>query len=216
VIALSAQDLRDYADSRALLCLASDDRKGYRAACTELLNRFGRSEDIQPAGLAAWFCVLAEGAVEDLEPVLKLARRCAARAPQDGTLGLAVRAVLYRAGRFEEAIEQLIEANGLRDQARTSPAYSRYFLAMAHHRLGHEAEARRWMTEANAQAECELAPVADGTGQPAPWNRRLTLQRLRREAETLLDASPQPPSDTKRLQPPNPGAGSNAGATETP
>jgi hypothetical protein len=209
VIALSGQDPRDYADSRALLCLGCDDRTGYRAACTELLNRFGASEDIWPAGLAAWSCVLAEGVGADLEAVLALARRVAAWEPKEAHWGQTVGAALYRAGQFDEAIEQLIAADRLPDQGRTSPAYRRYFLAMAHHRLGHDTEARRWMTEANAQAQRELKGLADGTGKPPPWNRRLTLQHLRRQAESLLGAPPQPPSDTKRPQPPNLDAGSN-------
>jgi hypothetical protein len=87
---------------------------------------------------------------------------------------------------------------------------------MAHSWLGHDAEALRWMTEANAQMERELTPVTGGTGQPAPWNRRLTLQVLRREAESLLGANPQSSFGTKRAQPPNSGAASNASATLAP
>ena len=52
-------------------------------------------------------------------------------------------AVLYRAGRFEEAVRQLkrsVEVHG----AGGTP-YDALFLAMAHHQLGHADQARRWL-----------------------------------------------------------------------
>jgi tetratricopeptide (TPR) repeat protein len=77
------------------------------------------------------------------------------------TLGV----VHYRAGRYEEAIaalqQSLAAANGLFD------AYNQFFLAMAHGRLGHHDDARkwydrgvRWLADQNgldARATAELA-----------------------------------------------------------
>src|SRR5205807_850000 len=68
-----------------------------------------------------------------------------------------------------------------------STAYARFFLAMAHQRLGHGEEARRWLSEAVRVADQELAAKS-----PPPWNRRVTLQILRREAEGLIGRSPLP------------------------
>ena len=51
-------------------------------------------------------------------------------------------------------------------------------------RLGHAAEATKWLKKAideidrPAQEKSQAAPI--------PWNRRLTLQLLHREAEELL------------------------------
>jgi hypothetical protein len=63
-------------------------------------------------------------------------------------------------------------------------AYIGYFLAMAHHRLGHAEQARHWLDKASRQGE--RPKPAKTSGAPFPWNRRLTLQLLRREAEQLL------------------------------
>src|SRR5262245_13920490 len=52
-------------------------------------------------------------------------------------------AALYRAGRYDEAIRRLEE--GIRLQGGESLPVDWAFLAMAHHRLGHRAEARRWL-----------------------------------------------------------------------
>jgi hypothetical protein len=51
---------------------------------------------------------------------------------------------------------------------------------MAHQRAGHAAEARQWLDKAIRQMEQDIQ-AAD-----LMWNRRLTLQLLRREAESLV------------------------------
>src|SRR5437016_4712423 len=58
------------------------------------------------------------------------------------------------------------------------------FLAMAHARLGHAAEARQWLEEAAAWMEEPLQRKP--WENPLPWDQRLILQRLRREAEALV------------------------------
>lgn len=67
----------------------------------------------------------------------------------------------------------------------TSPVYSWFFLAMTHHRLGHDDETRAWLQKAIDQAEHEIQ------GNP-PWNRRATLKLLRDEAEALLNGMEVP------------------------
>ena len=67
----------------------------------------------------------------------------------------------------------------------TSPAYTWFFLAMAHKRLGHDDQAHEFLTKAIKRSDEELLPKAN-----ASWNRRLTLQLLRREAEGVLGVTP--------------------------
>jgi hypothetical protein len=52
-------------------------------------------------------------------------------------------AALHRAGRFQEAISRLEE--GIRKRDGTSLPQDWAFLSMAHQRLGHRREARRWL-----------------------------------------------------------------------
>jgi hypothetical protein len=65
---------------------------------------------------------------------------------------------------------------------------------MAHHRLGHRDEARRWLDKAvqgtREALKTSAEPRADAGNSdgviPPNWSRRLTLQLLRREAERLI------------------------------
>ena len=90
-------------------------------------------------------------------------------------------AVLFRAGRFNDALEHLNKAAKLQDYKRSSPAYGWYFLAMTHHKLGHQAEAKQWFDKA---VECTDNVLDENSA--VRWNRRLTLELLRSEAEDLL------------------------------
>src|SRR5262249_53932058 len=56
------------------------------------------------------------------------------------TLGVA----RYRAGQLEQAIQALDRSRQLR---REDDSYNTFFLAMAHRRLGHKAEAARWYSQ---------------------------------------------------------------------
>ena len=56
---------------------------------------------------------------------------------------------------------------------------------MAQHRLGHAAEAASWLEKAMKEID-QPSPKAAQAPATIPWNRRLTSQLLRREAEELL------------------------------
>jgi eukaryotic-like serine/threonine-protein kinase len=93
------------------------------------------------------------------------------------TLGVA----LYRAGRHEEAIHRLEEAIQLRS-GKSVPKHW-YFLALAHHRLGHREEARRWLARFRNR-------------QPSAFWAELEIRRLRSKAEALVLYDPIFPADS--------------------
>ena len=111
-------------------------------------------------------------------------------------------AVLYRAGRHEEAIEWLTELDrplGNSDtEAISSAAYIWYFLAMVHQRAGNETQARQYLNKANQWSE----EVLDDELNPPAWNRRATLELLRNQTESLLAGrnAVLQPSDKKSPQ----------------
>jgi serine/threonine protein kinase/WD40 repeat protein/tetratricopeptide (TPR) repeat protein len=179
----------------ALARLGSGDRSGYRRVCAETLERFARTTNAEAANFVAWVCVLGPEAVRDLEEAVRLAARAASADPKNDAYQVTLGAALYRAGRFQEAVQRLEQAVNPKEADPTkvmqySPAYCWLFLAMAHQRLGHAAEAGRWLDKAvqwiKRQAK-EPSNPAEGT-----WYRRLTLQLLCREAEALLN---QPAAD---------------------
>jgi serine/threonine protein kinase/tetratricopeptide (TPR) repeat protein len=173
----------------ALLHLANGDREKYQSDCAELLKRFSDTNDALTANFAAWTCALAPQAVLELEPAAELARRAVEADPDSalfvGTLG----AILLRAGRLEEALEKLEQADRLAqkaDERQSSPAYTWFFLAMAQQRMGHPDRAREWFDKAIEHSDKILGQHAAGNVL-VPWNRRLTLHLLRTEAEELLE-----------------------------
>jgi serine/threonine protein kinase/WD40 repeat protein/tetratricopeptide (TPR) repeat protein len=173
--------------SRAMLYLRDGNQGGYREICSDMLQRFGEG--------AAWTCTLTPHSGADPDRVVDLAEKLLAKSSRDHWHGTQVGAALYRAGRFEEAVKQLTEATELSAHPyRTNMLHTWFFLAMAHQRLGHAEEARRWLDKAIQGTQEALKPAAGPPGKSANpdgvlgpnWSRRLTLQLLRREAEQLI------------------------------
>jgi tetratricopeptide (TPR) repeat protein len=142
---------------------------------------------------ACWACSLAPDAVDDFVKAVGLAERVVKRADKTEQDSLDLGAVLYRAGRFEEAIERLYELVSTWEKEgrwlnpkEMSPSYACFFLAMAHHQLGRHEQAMKWLDKAIEQAERERADIPYWW-----WNRRLTLELFEAEARQLLGVSDQ-------------------------
>jgi tetratricopeptide (TPR) repeat protein len=176
---------------RSLMVLAQGDIEGYRQSCQGMLEHFGQTEEQGTAHWVAWTCVLASNAAEDLDQVVKLAEQGSGRDDMSDQYLNTLGAILYRAGRFDEAVQQLSALTSAWEQGRgfstgTSPGYTWFFMAMAHHQLGNSDEAKSWFDKAVQRAEQEM--------QSAPsWNRQLTLQLLRKESEPLINGEEVPP-----------------------
>jgi tetratricopeptide (TPR) repeat protein len=177
---------------RALLCLRDGNLDGYRKVCSDMLERFGKADYADASGEPAWTCVLAPNAGADPAKLVSLAEKVLAKGPKGHWQFNLLGAALYRAGCFDEAVKRLTEATALNaDPFRSNMLYTWFFLAMAHQRLGHADEARRWLDKATQATEDALKPPAEPPGKsvnatgviPPNWNRKLTLQLLRREAQ---------------------------------
>jgi tetratricopeptide (TPR) repeat protein len=173
--------------SRAMLHLRDGNQDGYRKVCLDMLQRFGMG--------ATWTCTLSPNCGTDPARVVSLAEKILAELPRNHWHVNQLGAALYRAGRFEEAVKPLTEATKLNaDPCRTNMLHTWFYLAMAHHRLGHTDEARRWLEKAVKGTEEALKPIVEPQGKstnvngviPPNWHRKLTLQLLRREAEKLI------------------------------
>jgi WD40 repeat protein len=168
---------------RVLLRLARGDESAYSEAGRELIEGFEAGELVpRIANNIAWACALGSRAVADYSRAVHLAEIATASRPVSGRLNT-LGAILYRAGRFEEAIQKLTRSVEL--QGNSGAPHDTLFLAMAHHRLGHAEEARRWL---------RLGMVVDPVSrrEPAPrgdtsWIGRLELTILRREASIMIE-----------------------------
>jgi len=172
---------------RALVCAAMGDQAAYRAACTDLAKHFALPGDHQTAGMVVWSCALAPDAVADFTVVVALATRTADSDPEFAQFVQALGAILLRAGRYEEAIRKLDAVDQIQKRGGTHatlPAYTWFFMAMAHHRLHHRAEAKKWL--AAACKEMDRCLQTNAYEVNFHWPRRATLMILRREAEALI------------------------------
>jgi serine/threonine protein kinase/WD40 repeat protein/tetratricopeptide (TPR) repeat protein len=178
---------------QAVACLKAGDAAGYRAACAGMAERLPRGDPklshhesnsaarattLGPDATADWARALAWtdhalarlAEIEKARPALKeLVRR--ERHRFLSTRG----AVLYRAGRFEEAVKVLREAMSLHPDG--GEAYGWLFLALAEHRLGQAAAARAAAAKARAvprpdtgwdRAEVELLTAELDAALPPP------------------------------------------------
>jgi hypothetical protein len=174
----------------ALALLLAGDRQGYRRACAATLERLGRSED-PLIGEAARACLIGPDAVGDPSSPQRLAATAVSREPNAPwwhyVLGLAE----FRARRCERAVEYAMKSIDL--GARWPAAPLNYpVLAMAHHVLGHRAEARRWLENAHGRGSVAShgRGSADVLGSTAAWWDRVEFQLLLREADGMvLDAA---------------------------
>jgi tetratricopeptide (TPR) repeat protein len=169
----------------ALLRWSEGDGTGYRAACRHLLQAFEAAE-LSPrvANEIAWACALGSGAVDDYTRVVRLAEVAVTGGPtahHPNMLG----AVLYRAGRLEEAVRHLdrsVETQG----AGGSP-FDALFLAMAHQRLGRAGQARDWLRRGSAAPP--LAMFSPGRRGDGSWMPPLGHALLLREATSLIGSA---------------------------
>ncbi|HEV3263684.1 MAG TPA: hypothetical protein VG013_43010, partial [Gemmataceae bacterium] len=171
-----------YRQAVALAAAGKDEE--YRRACQRMFDRFHDTDDLQAAWFTAWGCALKPGALADYGPVLQLAQRALARNSESSRSHDIVGALLYRAGKHEEARRELEAADNTADWAVTSPAYCWYYLAMVHFRLGHKQDGEKWYQRAATQTDQELKDWTN-KAEPALWVRKASLQVLHREAEAL-------------------------------
>ena len=142
---------------------------------------------------ASWSFVRApDGRRDDYLRALRRAEAAVRLAPENGTYLKTLGVALYRVGRYEEALEALRRAIALDTAKRGGPTPTELaFLAMAHHRLGHAAEAR-------AGLDVLRSRMRDPEATKDPES-----QAFLHEAEMLID--PKPVGSATEPRPASPG-----------
>jgi tetratricopeptide (TPR) repeat protein len=178
----------------ALARLQLGDVAGYRQACADLLQRLNKDDHPSVVHRTAWVSVLRPDTLDDWTPVLDVVEKANAVLDQLTTpsttsvksLRQTIQAaILYRMGRFEDVVRILEPA--LKDSTTAFPLQVPYFLAMAHHRLGHTDEARHWLDKAVQETDRQInnrRPTSPS--YPSQWGLFVQYQPLRREAEALI------------------------------
>ena len=135
-------DVAPLHEQLAVTRLLAGDLPGYRAACAGMLERFKPIDDSTAAIRVAYACSLAPEAVTDLPGLIQVSER-STRWVASNERG--VGAVLFRAGRLEEALKRFERAHKVFEPR----AWDWLFLAMIHSGLGHTSEARRLLEQAD-------------------------------------------------------------------
>jgi serine/threonine protein kinase/WD40 repeat protein/tetratricopeptide (TPR) repeat protein len=165
----------------ANLLLQKGDEQGYRKLCEDVAKELDQLPfDPMVANNTVWLFCLGPGAVTDYKGLVALAERAVKEHLNEqqrvialNTLGV----ILYRAGRYQEAIDRLHER--VKAGAAAGAPVDWVFLAMAHHRLGHKSEANRWLEKLRAHKVPDLRTSSD------LWND-LEIPLFTREVEALL------------------------------
>ena len=142
----------------AWIYLRAGDQAGYRQLCKAVQ---GQQASLPPsAGFVHRFarlCILGPDALDDYRQPLTRVKDVLSQLPplarpdlpypfNDRHLFLQdYGALLYRAGRYGEALDRLNE--GIAADESGSVPMDRVFLALVHHRLGHAAEAQQWLEQ---------------------------------------------------------------------
>ncbi len=84
----------------------------HRSDSARLLHQLSQTEKPDEANWAAWACVLAPDTIADWPTAIALANKAVQSDPKSAMYLNTLGAVLYRAGRFDEALARLSEADG--------------------------------------------------------------------------------------------------------
>jgi tetratricopeptide (TPR) repeat protein len=190
----------------APLRLQQGDTDGYRRVCQQMLARFAQTHDPTIAQMTAMVCLLGPNAVSDLGHALQLAE-LANTGNEEHCLypwRLLTRGMAdYRTGEFAKSIDWFKKAINLVGGTRPKNGWNRanyatlagmaqVFLAMAHHHLGQDNEARRALDQARELKEGR-EPKAGGNKSPRPaWDNWLRFCLVYHEARQLVRGKAEP------------------------
>jgi len=174
----------------AVLRLAIGDEEGCRKTAQVMRERFAGTRTQSFAEETVRSSLLVPDPAVDLARLIALCRE--ALPTSIYSMPYILGTAHYRAGQHDEAIRRFKE--GLAVQPPYLNQLSYPVMAMAHHRLGHDKEARQFFEKATAWIEkANERPFAleDWLDSYYWWGERVEVEHLRREAEALLKTAPQ-------------------------
>jgi WD40 repeat protein/tetratricopeptide (TPR) repeat protein len=180
---LAPQELR-HNSSRAATYLLMGDKARYGQLCRDALDRLTKEATSSDVNTVVWLCALAPDAVSDWTAVLRRAEQMVADVPNDANLKDTLGALLFRAGKYAEAV-RVLEAT-VRADKEDAMTTTPLFLAMAYQRLNRPEDARGWLDEARRRWEERPAR------EKADWYTAAEWSLLYGEAVSLIRPGAKP------------------------
>jgi tetratricopeptide (TPR) repeat protein/tRNA A-37 threonylcarbamoyl transferase component Bud32 len=185
----------------AALLLLQGDAAGYDRFCAQVVKRYGDGDPIPTvAHELARVCALGPQTAADAARLVRWAEPAAKQAHHTAWHLHALGAAQLRAGRPDEAVRWL-EASRKHSADWPGQPMNGIFLALAHQRLGHAGEARRWLEGTDAWLDVARRRLDDHNRQPPPGSAAfpeglypadwLIVQVLRREADKSAVPAPK-------------------------
>jgi tetratricopeptide (TPR) repeat protein len=164
----------------AMLHARTGNESHFTRACQAMM-------DVEsPPPLTAWYASMLPAGGVDRGVLLAMAQTFYEDDPTNTAALNTLGAAMLRTEQYAEALETLEFAARLSetDEAadRTPEAYAWFLLAIAHGKLGHQAEAQRWCTKAQLWLEQHAESRMMRT-----WLRQITVEILAAEARQTLD-----------------------------
>ncbi len=183
--AVEPDSARAWLDHARLLVLRGD-HAGYRRLIPRMIAHCGGVSDLgDPEPEEVQASVLAPGGAEDPKALVRFAERAWINSRRSPRSLWSLSVAHYRAGRWDEAIAK---ANETIARGAETAWLSWPILALAHARLGHTHEARRWLAKAREWSDQERRrQLAESAGFTTPkWT---DFEILKREATTAIGGS---------------------------
>ncbi len=181
----------------AAIALAAGDEAAYRGVCARIRDRVPRRLDKGIDHVLVWPLLLVPGGIGEPARALPLVN---ADAPSPSYWeNHAVALVLYRSGRFEEAVRRIHQWDDRRPDYWLSTGLDDALLAMALHRLGRAEEARRALEGAEAAQSRTARTIFERDGEiarPPGGIGRRAGPPSRGRADHPGKAGPDPPLAT--------------------
>ena len=161
----------------ALAFLSTNESESYHGVCKEFLNRISSKSSDGTNATALQVCIIAPNAVSDYDELLRIAKEFY---DKDRTFALSLGAILFRAGRPEQALKYLAAFDATPTNS-PNAAYLGYFLAMTQHALGQKDLAIESLNKTNTFVSKESS-----MGIKPRWVRQVMLELLRAETTKVV------------------------------
>jgi tetratricopeptide (TPR) repeat protein/serine/threonine protein kinase len=169
---------------------AGVDEERYARICRQALQRYGDKSNQHGVAIIVKAEGLASQRTIEPEKLVGLAEHRLVLDPNNAEHRHALGLALYRAGRDDEARQQLLDGGPAEGWSASWP-----LLALIHHRLGERADSMRWLERARAWYDQTLDGLAAGTLQKIEhWDDAVVLLR-----EAALEVEGRPLPDDPRL-----------------